>query len=151
MRRIVTFILNLMKNRDGFTIGAVSGILAGIPMALMEPRILQVAHDAVLPGHPLEDVLSYTMAVLAHIAFASLLGAGLYYILRLTGKHDWWIKGTGYGITITWLVARTAVEFIADDHTGMPEALLGYASHALWGFLAAWLIIKFDQSVRIKP
>lgn len=152
-----------MSIHDRYTFGIIAGIIANIPVNILdyvstslnigEYHIWQIAASAYFTKAQLDTLPALFIGMITDYATAGLLGVISVYLLYLTGKEYYLIKGISIGIAF-WIlfygvILRSNITRI--DPTGAGTNLSDFTWHIILGVLTSWFIVKYGKHLLEKP
>lgn len=147
-----------MKIKDKITLGTVAGMIATIPQLFLHEifvftgyikyHSLQLTGSVFLLKKLSDDPLGLFIGFVVWETIAAILGVATVYILILTGKDNWWLKGLIFTIALAFIsvygFAYTlgGAKIVPFDIKTNFVVLLG---SILFGLLMPYLIIKLGD------
>ena len=135
--------------RDGVTVSIIAGVIAAIPMAIMDwlwcpGTLTQITLRTVVRVEPTGSMLDVFSGWVIHFIFAAAVAVPLFYLLHLTGRDNWWLKGISYSVGFTWMVVRVMAQHVSSTPTTVPVTLLVVAQHVVYGLVASYVMIRIS-------
>lgn len=148
---------------DRAVIGGVSGVIAGIVVGIISKilyglNLCNLCLVAIGGGLFQREMLTnksfmwHVLSWIDHLAMSLILGVILIYILHYTGRDLAPFKGAVFGM-IVWYINIAIISPLVGYIPPSPDAvslMLLLTYHILYGFIAAWLIIKIAKRKQMK-
>jgi len=146
----------LKKIKDRILLGAISGILASVPIQIFDPLIHErgitdvpysySASKIFLVKNKTKTPASKALSFLINSTASGLVGTALAYTLSLTGKDKAVIKGIGVG-ALMWIgTAGLLANIGLNVRSKRPiTPLLSFAEHATFGAICSSIITKIGD------
>jgi len=144
------------KVKDRLLLGALAGIICGIPgrlvndfeydRGLTDVKYGQMAANLFLPKNKLNTKEARIVGSLTNHTSISLMGITLCYLLSATGRDNAALKGAGIGAAAWTAVYGVTARFGLSVKTRKPLApILSFVDHTLFGVMCGLFISKLGH------
>lgn len=144
--------------KDTFTIGSMAGVIAIVIiqvismllvwLGVIDMTILDVAVALFLAEAQAGTAAGITVGVVTHLVAGGGGGVVLAYLIKLTGRDFYWLKGLALGGAVNLLLMGFAVSLL-DLVPHMREDAVTMLVHILeqflYGLIAAYIIVRFGR------
>lgn len=140
--------------RDSLTLGLVSGFMGNLAKGLFNLITWKSKNNEVLYSHIAASMFfrprrikkrgSLFVGSLADLTAGSILGIPLVYLLKKTGKDNYWVKGAGFGALLWTLLYGAGHNFnlFLFKPKKSRSSLLAFIEHLLFGVVTAEVAVK---------
>ena len=148
-----------MKIRDGFALGAISGVIGTIPQIIFDLISVQLGYSKFYAFQISGSIYLYKSLtyrpmglILGGLIWETtgvLLGIITVYLIRLTGKEYWWLKGLVvsnlfmFTIIYGFLFSLGAARIIPWD---IPTNVTIFMGNIIFGLVMSYYVMRWDGS-----
>lgn len=149
--------------RDTLTIGTIAGITGTVSMhilsmieklfGIVDLTTLQVSAALFLEWDQINTPAGLFVGVIAHLIVGSAGGVLLAYLIKISGKDYYWLKGlalAGFMLLLGMGFVIRVMDIVPQIRNNSMTALLHIINYSVYGLLASYVIAKYGKFKNIK-
>lgn len=145
--------------KDAITMGTIAGFIGGIVGLVFSYSMFFLGISPISSVHlaaslVVTDILNLSMggflwSIITHLTVSAAFGIILAYIIRYSGRENWWLKGAGTGAIICLIAHSYLIPLMRTDLRGLifnaPSFGTMITTHSLIGLMASFIIVKYGD------